>query len=205
MFTNGLKYVIPCQSHFSRRSKKKIAKTEYETISTTIKKCLDSNQMSITDERAKQAFTELENLIYDLHRKPLSRRLYRRARREYRNVKHLQKFLHSRPDIIVCQIDKNPGFYLGDTATIALKAYDYMATTKAYEEIADGHSPLADNLHTVQTLLQNLLQQKAITKELHDKLQPKMNNLESAHFHGLPKVHKVNRLFSSFSLPSSLL
>ena len=44
-----------------------------------------------------------------------------------------------------------------------------MMTTKAYREITDGHSPLADNLRTVQTLLQNLLQQKAITKDIYDK------------------------------------
>ena len=51
---------------------------------------------------------------------------------------------------------------------------------------------LNENLHAVQTLLQNLLQHNAITKELYDKLYPKINQLELAHFHGLPKVHKVN-------------
>jgi hypothetical protein len=196
MFTNGLKYVTPCQSRFVlRRSKKKTAKTQYETILNIVKKCLDSNQMSITDERAKQAFSELEIIIYDLHRKPLSRKLYRRARRENQQVKRLQQFLRSRPDIIICQIDKGPGFYIGNAATIALKAYEYMTTTKAYKEIADGHCPLADNLNAVQTLLQHLLQQKEITKELYDKLYPEMNKLELAHFHGLPKVHKVICLF----------
>jgi len=39
-----------------------------------------------------------------------------------------------------------------------------MTTTKAYKEIADGHSPLADNLSSVQTLLQNFLQQGALIK-----------------------------------------
>jgi hypothetical protein len=169
---------------------------EYETISKIIKKCLDSNQTSITDERAKQAFSELEQIINDLYRKPLPRKLYRRAQREYKKVQYLQKFLRSRSDIIICQIDKSPGFYIGDASTIELKAYEYMTTTKAYKEIEDGrHSPLADNLRSVQTLLQNLLQQRAITKELYDKLYPKMNNLELAHFHGLPKVHKVKFLF----------
>ncbi len=75
-----------------------------------------------------------------------------------------------------------------------------MTTTKAYKEISDGHSPLADNLRSVQTLLQNLLQQHAITKELCDRLYPKMNKLELAHFHGLPKVHKVKFSFSFFLL-----
>jgi hypothetical protein len=203
MFTNGLKYVIPCQNRFSRRSKKKMIENEYETISKIVKKCLDQNQTSITDERSKQAFSELEHIINDLYRKPLPRRLYRRAQREYKKVQCLQKFLPSRSDIIICQIDKSPGFYIGDAATITLKAYEYMTTTKAYQEIADGHSPLADNLRTVETLIQNLLQQHAITKELYDKLYPKMNNLELAHFHGLPKVHKVK--FLSFYLLSYIL
>jgi hypothetical protein len=124
---------------------------EYETISKIVKKCLDQNQTSITDERAKQAFSELEHIINDLYRKPLPRRLYRCARREYKKIQCLQKFLRSRSDIIICQIDKSPGFYLGDAATITLKAYEYMTNTKAYQEIVDGHSPLADNLHAIQT------------------------------------------------------
>ena len=45
-----------------------------------------------------------------------------------------------------------------------------MSTTKAYQEISDGHSPLVDNLRSVQTLLHYLLQQHAITKELYDRL-----------------------------------
>jgi hypothetical protein len=199
MFTNGLKYTIPCQSKFSRRSKKKMINDAYETILTTVQKCLGNNQMSITDERAEKAFSELKHLMNDLYRKPLSPRLYRRARRQYKQVKSLQKFLRSRPDIIICQIDKSPRFYIGDAATIELKVYEYMATTKAYKEISENHSPLADNLHAVQTLLQNLLQQGAIDKDLHDKLCPKTNKLELAHLHGLPKVHKVCK-FIFFSL-----
>jgi ribosomal protein L19E len=165
--------------------------TAYDTISTTIKKCLASNQMSITDAQAKEALSELERILNDSYRKPLSRRLYRRARREYKQVKRLQEFLRQRPDIIVCQIDKSPGFYIGDASTIELKAYEYMINTNAYREITNGQSPLADNLRSVQTLLDNLLKQKAITKDLYDKLYPKMNKLELAHFHGLPKIHKV--------------
>jgi hypothetical protein len=138
---------------------------QYDIISNSIKKCLDDNRTSITDQRATQALTELEHLIYQLYRKPLSNKLYRRAQREYKQVKNLQKFLHSRPGIILCQIDKTSGFYIGDALTIELKAYEYMKTTKAYKQIAtDGHCPLTENLHAVQTLLQNLLQHNAITK-----------------------------------------
>jgi len=173
-----------------------MAKSAYETIETTVKKCIDDNRMSITDERAEQAFTDLKRIIHDLYKKPLSRKLYRRAQREYKQVKRLQQFLLQRPDIIICQIDKNPGFYIGSAATIALKAQEYMTTTKAYKEISDGHCPLAENLRTVQTLLETLLRQEEITKELYDKLYPKINTLELAHLHGLPKIHKVKCNFS---------
>jgi hypothetical protein len=166
---------------------------DYETISKIVKKCIGDNGMSITDERADQAFTELKSIISDLHGKPLPPRLYRRARREYRHVKRLQAFLRQRPDIIVCQIDKSPGFYIGNAKTIELKTYEYMATTKAYTEITDGHCPIADNLRSVQNLLQERLQKGRITKDLYDRLYPKMNTLELPHLHPLPKVHKVNR------------
>ncbi len=44
----------------------------------------------------------------------------------------LHMWNHSqRSDIIICQIDKNPGFYIGDAVTIELKAY---------KEISDCHS-----------------------------------------------------------------
>ncbi|CAF1393010.1 unnamed protein product, partial [Didymodactylos carnosus] len=175
MLMKGLRYIIPCQNRINqRRSKTKSAKMQYDIISNSIKKCVGDNQTSITDQRATQAFTELEHLIYQLYKKALSNKLYRRARREYKQVKKLQKFLHSRPDIILCQIDKSSGFYIGDAQTIELKAYEYMTTTNAYKEITNGHCPLAEN------------------SQLYDKLYPKTTNKsELAHFHGLPKVHKV--------------
>ncbi|CAF3582343.1 unnamed protein product, partial [Rotaria socialis] len=88
-----------------------IAKSEYEATSDTTKKSLGSNQMSITDERANKAFPELEQTIKDIHSKPLPSKLYRRARREQRTVKRLQKLLHTRSDIIVRRVDKGEGFY----------------------------------------------------------------------------------------------
>ena len=156
--------------------------------------------MSITDERAKLAFSELQHIMSDLYSKPLTRKLRQRARREFKRMKHLQQLLRSRPDIIICRIDKNPAFYIGIAAFIAAKAQEYMATTEAYQEIKNGHSPLADNLHAVQTLLTYLVGQKAITKDQQAKLLPNLNTLELAHFHGLPKVHKVR----FFCLPSNL-
>jgi len=197
MLINGLKYITPCQNRFSRLSIEEIVQKEYKRISTTINKCLDQNRMSITDQRAKQAFSELEHIIYDSYSKPLSRKLRRRARREYKRVKRLQQLLRNRPDIIICRIDKSPGFYIGNATAITVKAQEYMDQTAAYQEITDGRSPLADNLRAVQNLLAHLVTQKCITKKQSDELLPNLNKLELAHFHGLPKLHKV-KLFCSF-------
>jgi len=67
-----------------------------------------------------------------------------------------------------------------------------MVKTEAYEEITNGRCPLADNLYAVQTLLDYLLKKNALTKQQHNKISPKLNNLQLDHYNGLPKPHKVN-------------
>jgi predicted nucleic acid-binding protein len=196
----GLPYITSCQRRFSRQPIEEFVKMEYEKISTTVKNCLDNNQMSITDTRAKQAFSELEHIIYNLYSTPLPRKLYRRAQREYKIVKGLQQFLHTRPDIIVRPIDKGKGVYIGTTAIIESKIQAYMDKTEAYKEINNGHCLLADNLHAVQAVLDYLVKQKTITKARRNQLSPNLNNLELAHFYSLVKVHKVTFSLSFFLL-----
>ena len=196
MLINGLKYIIPCQSQFSRKSTDEVIKSEYERISAIVKRCLNNNQMSATDAKAKAAFAELEKMMPNFYSKPLSRKLQQRAIREHRRMKRLRRLLRSRPDIIICRIDKNPAFYIGRAAIIAAKAQEYMDTTEAYQEITDGRSPLADHLRAVQRLLNYLVSQKAIDAAQRDQLLPNLNRLELAHFHTLPKVHKVRMIFS---------
>ncbi|CAF4806580.1 unnamed protein product, partial [Rotaria socialis] len=75
MLKNGRKYIIPCQSYFNRQPRNDLAKKEYERISNITKECIGKHQMSITDERAKQAFPELEKMIQELYTKPLPRKL----------------------------------------------------------------------------------------------------------------------------------
>ncbi|CAF3803647.1 unnamed protein product [Rotaria sp. Silwood1] len=147
--------------------------------------------MSKTDERAKQAFPELEQTINDLYSKPLSSKLYRRARREYRKVKRLQKLLHRRPDIIACRIDKGEGFYFGNRAIMEYKTEEYMSKTEAYQEMITGRCPLADILRSTEAVLDYLVKKKTITNAQRDKLLPKMNKLELAYLYTLPKVHKA--------------
>ena len=168
-----------------------LVKADYAMISTTVKKCLTDHLMSASDDRAKVAFSDLQRILSDLYAKQPSRKLYLRARREHRRMKRLQRLLRSRPDITTCRIDKNPAFYIRSTAVLAAKAQEYMTTTAAYQEIRDGRCPLADHLHAVRTLLDYLVSRKAITKDKQKKLLPDMGKLELAHFHGLPKVHKV--------------
>ena len=188
---NGRKYVISCQSYFSRQARSEMAKNEYERISNIVKKSIDSNQMSKTDERAQKAFPELEQTNNDLYSKSLPSKLYRRARREYRKVKRLQKLLHRRSDIIVCRVDKGEGFYFGNRATIDYKTEEYMSKTEAYQEIITGRCPLADILRSTEALLDYLVKKKTITKAQRDKLLPNVNKLELAYLYTLPKVHKV--------------
>ncbi|CAF3553728.1 unnamed protein product, partial [Rotaria socialis] len=126
---------------------------------------------------AKKAFQELQQTMKDLYSKPLPPKLYRRARREHRRMKRLQRLLHSRPDIIVRRIDKGEGFYFGKTLVMDSKTEEYMNKTEAYQEMIVDHSPLLDVLRSTES-------------RQRDKLIPNVNNLELAHLYSIPKVHK---------------
>ncbi|CAF3385075.1 unnamed protein product [Rotaria sp. Silwood2] len=191
MLSNGRKYIIPCQSRFSRQSINDIANAEYNSVSNTVKKSLGDNRMSSKDDRATQAFSELESIIDQLYTKPLSPKLYRRARREYKNVKRLQKLLRRRPDVIIRRVDKGEGFYFGNKSLLESKTEEYMNQTEAYEQITNGQCPLADILHTTVAVLDYLLKKQAITKHRRDKLVPDESKLELAHLYITTKVHKV--------------
>ena len=88
-------------------------------------------------------------------------------------------------------MDKSKVFYIGKLEDFERKSQEYMEKTQAYEEIIDQHCPLADNLRSVQTLLDFLMYRHALTKKQKKYLIPKLDKLELGHYHGLPKVHKV--------------
>lgn len=200
MFIHGLKYIIPCQSRLSRKFIDQLVHEQYEQICQIVKECLKDHRMSSKDERAKQAFTALENLLYVTYSKQSSSRsLQRRARREFKTIKNVKSIMQQRPDIVIRRTDKSKVFYIGKSDDFERKAHEYMIKTEAYEEIMDGHCPLADNLHAVQTLLDYLVAKKAITKQQHGRLLPNMNKVELAHFHAVPKPHKVNSLLFKYS------
>lgn len=186
------KYILPCQNRFSRRPLNEIIKKEYERVSDDVKQSIGKNQMSVTDGRAKQAFPELEDMIENLYSKPLSPKLYRRARHEHRIVKRLQKLLHSRPDIVVCRIDKGEGFYFGSKTTMEQKIEEYMEKTNAYEEVTRDRCRLHDILHSTEIVLDYLVKRKAISLGQRKQLLPNVGKMELAYLYALPKIHKVH-------------
>ncbi|CAF3961845.1 unnamed protein product [Rotaria magnacalcarata] len=70
MFIKGLKYVIPCQSRFSRKPIEQIVNEQYQNISTIVKNCLKDHCIPTTDTRVKQAFQELKTSLIGIIFKP---------------------------------------------------------------------------------------------------------------------------------------
>ena len=128
--------------------------------------------MLITDTRAKEAFPTLEHILNEFQFKKFSKKSRLRAQREYKIVQSIRRLLRQRPDVMICRVDKTKAFYVGNALTMVAKAQDYMTRTEAYQEIITGRSPLADNLHAVQTLLGYLVNQKALTTQQRKKLSP---------------------------------
>ncbi|CAF2729090.1 unnamed protein product [Rotaria sp. Silwood2] len=161
MFINGLKYIRPCQIQYARRSIDEILTEQYQNISTIVKQYLN------------------DNIILQI-----------RAELEQRIVRSIQDILRQRPYVVICRADKTKAVYCGDTTVMIAKALQYMARTKAYEEMTNGCCSLADILHVVNTLLDSIAQQKALTQGQVMRLRPNLKKLELVRYHGLPKTHK---------------
>ncbi|CAF3789524.1 unnamed protein product [Rotaria sp. Silwood1] len=101
--------------------------------------------------------------MHDLYCKRLPHKLYRRARREYKQVKRLQKLLHHRSDMLRCRIDKGEGFYIDDKSIMQHKTLEYMNKTEAYQELTSDYCPLTDILHATTSVLDYLIKKKIIT------------------------------------------
>ncbi|CAF4347784.1 unnamed protein product, partial [Adineta steineri] len=156
MFINGLKYIFPCQSRFSRKPIDDIITEQYKNVSTIVKDCLQDNRISTTDQLAKQAFQALELIFHEYQSKNVPKKLKIRAQHEYKIVQYVQRLVRQRSDIVIRRTDKSKVFYIGKAADFERKAEEYMLKTEAYEEIKNGRCPLADNLHAVQTLFDYL-------------------------------------------------
>jgi len=191
LLIQGLKYVLPCQSQFFHKSIDEFIDQQFENLSSVIKRCLQNNYMSITDERAKQAFTALKELLNKLYSKPISKTLLRKARRHLLVLQNLKRLLKDRPDIVIRRTDKCKVFYVGRVDDFTRKTEEYMSKTEAYEEMKINRSPLSDILQAIQTLLNYLFSKNVLNKKQCQYLSPNLNQVELAHYHGLPKPHKV--------------
>ena len=138
MFINGFKYIIPCQSRFSRQSIEQIVTEQYQKISTPVKHCLKDHRIPMNDDRTKQAFSALERILHEFQSQRVSIRVGKRAQCEYKVVQSIQRLIRRRTD-------KNKVFYVGKAVDFERKAEEYMLKTEAYEEIRNGRCPLADN------------------------------------------------------------
>ena len=164
-----MKYVIPCQSQFSRVSIDQLVIRQYESISATVKSCLRDHRMSTTDDRAKQGFSALKCLMKECYSKPVPLKLLKRVKRERKVVRNIKRLLRHRPDIVIRRTDD-----------FERKTEEYMSKTDVYQEVTTGRCPLADITLGVQTLLNYLFSKNAymhgpttlLSKFLNDLLAP---------------------------------
>ena len=196
MLIHGLKYVIPCQSRFSHPSADELINRQFESLSSVIKRCLQDNYMSITDDRAKQALTALKEILQKLYSKSMGKKMLGIARENLQVLQNIERMLKDRPDIVIRRTDKCKVFYVGRVDDFTRKTKEYMSKTEAYEEVKTGQSSLPDILQAVQKLLNFLFSKNALNKKQCQYLSPKRNQVELAHYHGSPKPHKVNSRMS---------
>ncbi|CAF1284685.1 unnamed protein product [Rotaria sp. Silwood1] len=193
-FIKGLKYIPRCQSRFSKQSIDNIVNEQYKTLRSVVQGCLDDYRVQLIEARQKEGFPYLKCMLYELQTKKLPHKLYKRAQHERKIVRNIIKMLRHRPDITVRRTDKSKVFYIGNVTMFARKASKYMIETEAYQEIMNEGCVLSENLHLVSVLLKSLLKKGALTQEQYKRMTPRVDSLELAHLHFIPKPHKPNTL-----------
>lgn len=189
---NGPKYIPVCQSHFSHLSINRIIEQEYEKIIAGFTKGFNDNCMSATDQRAKEFFAAIKDLLHQLHSKPLSFRLRARAQHDYRMVKSIQR-VSKQQNIVIQKTDKSKVFHLGSAQSYHQKALEYMQKTNAYKELQSDVNPCMIHFRQVSILLDSLLKKKAINLRFWKGwMYPNVEKIELAHSYHIPKPHKVN-------------
>ena len=138
LITHGPKYVPPCQNRFTtRQSIDEIIQKEFQMIADAFKMGLNKNQMSTSDQRAKDFFQSIEQLLRQLYTKPLSPKLYARAQYEHRMIRNIQRRL-KQSNTIIRPTDKSKVFHLGNVEDYHRKALEYMTKTHAYQQLSNG-------------------------------------------------------------------
>lgn len=195
IINKGLKFIAPCQSRlFHRQPIETIIEREYKRLHDDNVKNLDNYAFSKSDTRAIEYFNTIKCLLQQLYMKPLSKQLEARAQYIYKTIRSIQRRLQ-KSDIVVGQTDKSKLFFFINAQEYEEKIKNYMTKTNAYQVITTGLCPLADDLHSVLTLLDYLLKNNRITKGQFKEMYPNLNKLELAHIYFNLKAHKVRLSF----------
>ena len=189
---DGSKYIPACQSRFSRLPINTVIEQEYEKLIEFFKAGLNDNCMPASDQRAKECFASIKDLLYQYYTKPLSPRLLARARYDHQMVKSIQHILKQR-NIVIRRTDKSKVLHLASADSYHQKSLDYMQKTNAYKEIENGINPCMNHLRDVLSLIDPLLEKKATDLKIWKQyMYPNANTIELAHLYFIPKPHKVN-------------
>lgn len=189
----GPKYVLKYQHYFMSSSLlNKIIQREYDMMTKIISNSLTDNCVSISDNRAVQFFASLKALITELYQTKLPDDVLCRARKEYKLTHTIRRKLCSKNNqIVLRRTDKSKVFHIGLNKDYHQKAMAYMEKTCAYEKVKENKCPLQHSLSVVITLLDKLLESKAITLQQYLIMKPNRDKLELGHLYFLPKPHKV--------------
>ena len=191
---NGPKYIAPCQNRLSRQSIDDIIIREHVNIVEAFKIGFTKNQTSASDQRAKDFFISIENILHRLYTTSLPRQLLERAQYEQRMIQSIQRQLKI-SNGIVRPSDKSKVFHLGSAEDYHRKALEYMQNTNAYQEISSGINPCVDHLRAVLALIDPLLKKKAIDLQRWKRnMRPDAKTIELAHLYFIPKAHKVRKI-----------
>ncbi|CAF3179171.1 unnamed protein product [Rotaria socialis] len=190
MLIKGFKYIIPCQSRFSKTSTDNIVKQKYMSISRTIQRCLDDHGVVAQELDDKEAFLALNHLLHELQSTLLPCKFKIRSRHERNIVKSIRQILSTRSDVIMRRTEKSKVLFLGNALEFSNKALEYMIKTEAYQELIHDDCPLHDILNAVTSLLIYLLKHRTINQCQHKRMNPKRDTLELAHLYFIPKPHK---------------
>ncbi|CAF1366556.1 unnamed protein product, partial [Rotaria sordida] len=154
-------------------------------------KDLTKNCISASDQRAKDFFTDIENLLRRLHTNILPPKLLARAQHEHRIMKSTRRQL-KKSNVIIRITDKSKVFHLGSVQDYHEKALQYMQDTNAYREITSGINPCHDHVQTVLALIDPMLKKREINLELWKQyMRPNPMTTELAHLYFIPKPHKI--------------
>lgn len=153
---------------------------------------MTNNYISYSDQRAKNFFIAIENLLRRLYTTTLSSKLLARIQYEYRLIRSTRHHI-KKSNIIIRPTDKSKVLHLGSVHDYHRKALQYMCETNAYQEITSGINPCHNHLQMVLTLIDPMLKKKEINLHLWKQyMRPNAVNIELAHLYFIPKPHKVS-------------